>query len=237
MSTVPPEWLAHPMVCAGAPTWRDLEVTTAPGALLVTMASSIPGERAALGVGNAVELASLATRLDGDLAVVTLPPQAWEAMTADGVARLGLSGRARWEWMVTHEPPTARADEARVREVDLATELDALTDLQRRALPNTYTRLDRPGYRWFGWYDPHGELRSMAGAGDWVHEVHLGSVATDEAWRGRGIGAALTAALTRLGLATTGQVSLGVYTDNARAIALYERLGFRIAYSADSRRP
>ena len=225
------------MVRAGAPAWRELEVASAPGALLVTMVSSTPGQRAALGVGDTVELSGLAARLDGDLAVITLPPQAWEAMPADGVARLGLSSRARWEWMVTHAMPAVRPEEPQVREVDLATELDALTALQRRALPHTYTSLDRPGYRWFGWYDPDGELRSMAGAGDWVHEVHLGSVATDEAWRGRGVGAALTAAVTRQGLAATGQVSLGVYTDNSRAIALYERLGFMTAYSADSRRP
>ncbi|WP_420114258.1 GNAT family N-acetyltransferase [Pseudactinotalea sp.] len=225
------------MVRAGAPTWRDLKIATAPGALLVTMASSTPGQRAALGVGDAVGLSRLATRLEGGLAVITLPPQAWQAMPADDLARLGLSSRARWEWMVTHEASQVRPGEAQVREVDLAAELDALTALQRRALPHTYTSLDRPGYRWFGWYDPEGELRSMAGAGDWVHEVHLGSVATDEGWRGRGVGAALTAAVTRQGLTATGQVSLGVYTENTRAIALYERLGFTIAYSADSRRP
>jgi ribosomal protein S18 acetylase RimI-like enzyme len=158
-------------------------------------------------------------------------------MTPETLSRLALPQRARWEWMVTHEAPPEHPGESGVREVDLEREREDLAALQRRALPNTYTSLDRPGMRWFGWYDPDGGLRAMAGAGDWVHEVHLGSVATDEQWRGRGIGAALTATITRRGLAATGQVSLGVYTDNTRAIALYRRLGFAIAYSADSRRP
>lgn len=237
MSTVPSGWLAHPVVRASAPTWREPHVVTGPGALLVTMASSTPGQRAAFGLGDAVELARLAGDLRGDLAVVTLPPEAWEEMDPDDVTRLGLPTRARWEWMVTTTPPAPRPGEERVREVDLGTELDALASLQRRALPHTYTSLDRPGYRWFGWYDDDGELLGMAGAGDWVHEVHLGSIAADPEWRGQGIGSALTAALTRRGLETTSQVSLGVYTDNTRAIALYERLGFAIVYSADSRRP
>jgi ribosomal protein S18 acetylase RimI-like enzyme len=201
------------------------------------MATDDPGRRAALGLGDAVGLAGLAARLPGELSVLTMPPEAWDAMAAADVARLALPARSRWDWMVTHTAPDLRPEESHVREVDLSRERAALADLQRRALPNTYTSLDRPGVRWFGWYDDDGVIRSMAGAGDWVHEVHLGSVATEEGWRGRGVGAALTAAVTRMGLAATGQVSLGVYTANTRAIALYERLGFTLAYAADSRRP
>lgn len=237
MSAVPAEWAEHPLVRVSEPTWRSPQVETAPGALLVTMATEDPGRRAALGLGDAVGLARLATRLRGELSVLTMPPEAWDAMGPDDVARLALPTRARWEWMVTHAAPEPRPGESHVREVDMSREREALADLQRRALPNTYTSLDRPGTRWFGWYDDEGAIRSMAGAGDWVHEVHLGSVATEQSWRGRGIGAALTAAVTRMGLAATGQVSLGVYTANTRAIALYERLGFTVAYSADSRRP
>lgn len=237
MSSVPPRWLAHPLIRVSAPTWRDLRVAEGAEALLVTMASEQPGRRAALGVGSAVVLADLARSLEGDHAVVTLPPEAWEALGAAGTARLGVSTRSRWEWMVAHEAPRPHPGEERVREVDLAREREALAALQRRALPNTYTSLDRPGMRWFGWYDDQGALRAMAGAGDWMHEVHLGSIATEEDWRGRGVGAALTAAATRIGLAATGQVSLGVYSDNTRAITLYERLGFTIGYRADSRRP
>lgn len=50
------------------------------------------------------------------------------------------------------------------------------------------------------------------------------TVAPDQ--RGRGLGAALTAGMTRALLARHDTVALGVYTDNVGAARLYRRLGF-----------
>jgi len=58
---------------------------------------------------------------------------------------------------------------------------------------------------------------------------YLSSIGTRPAWRGRGFGRIVTNALARDSVAEgIDLVYLGVYADNARAIHLYERLGFRI---------
>ncbi|MGC4770910.1 GNAT family N-acetyltransferase [Micromonospora sp. DT44] len=50
------------------------------------------------------------------------------------------------------------------------------------------------------------------------------TVAPDQ--RGRGLGAALTAGMTRALLSRHDTVALGVYPDNVGAVRLYRRLGF-----------
>jgi ribosomal protein S18 acetylase RimI-like enzyme len=57
--------------------------------------------------------------------------------------------------------------------------------------------------------------------------AHIASIATRQAARGRGLGAAVTAWLTRQIFAEGAQlVTLGMYSDNAAAQRLYTRLGF-----------
>lgn len=58
---------------------------------------------------------------------------------------------------------------------------------------------------------------------------YISSIGTRPAWRGRGFGKFITLALARDSIALGLDLNyLGVYADNARAIRLYERLGFRI---------
>jgi L-phenylalanine/L-methionine N-acetyltransferase len=59
------------------------------------------------------------------------------------------------------------------------------------------------------------------------HVLGLGMTVA-KAWQGRGVGSALMAALTDYADRWAGvlRVELNVYTDNARAIALYRRFGF-----------
>jgi ribosomal protein S18 acetylase RimI-like enzyme len=66
-----------------------------------------------------------------------------------------------------------------------------------------------------------GERYSFDGAS------YLSSIGTRPEWRGRGFGGLITLALARDSLACGFDlVYLGVHTENARAIRLYERLGF-----------
>jgi ribosomal protein S18 acetylase RimI-like enzyme len=58
---------------------------------------------------------------------------------------------------------------------------------------------------------------------------YLSSIGTRPAWRGRGLAGLVTLALARDSIASgVDLVYLGVYADNAPAIRLYDRLGFRL---------
>jgi len=58
---------------------------------------------------------------------------------------------------------------------------------------------------------------------------YISSIGTRPAWRGRGLGALVTRVLAAESLADgVDLIYLGVYTENAGAIRLYERLGFAI---------
>ena len=115
--------------------------------------------------------------------------------------------------------------EPTVVEVTDAALIDGLLDV---ANPGSFAR---PGSRgvecWLGVPGPEGLLavgalyRDPSGAG------HLRSVTTHPSAAGRGLGTAVSAALTRRALAVCGSATLGVYVDNAPALAVYDRLGFR----------
>ena len=58
---------------------------------------------------------------------------------------------------------------------------------------------------------------------------YISSIGTRPPWRGRGFGEAITRALVRDSIAAgLDLIYLGVYAENARAIRLYERLGFAV---------
>ncbi|WP_410809217.1 GNAT family N-acetyltransferase [Micromonospora sp. 067-2] len=74
-----------------------------------------------------------------------------------------------------------------------------------------------------------GELAAVAGVHVWspVYRVAaLGNVTTHPRWRGRGLGAAVVAALCARLRETVAHVALNVKADNTAAVRLYERVGF-----------
>jgi len=60
---------------------------------------------------------------------------------------------------------------------------------------------------------------------------HLASIAVRPDRRGEGLGAAVSAALTRRGVTTDGVCTWGMCSDNAVARWLYLRLGYRIGHA------
>ncbi|UFU04752.1 GNAT family N-acetyltransferase [Ruania halotolerans] len=243
-------WSDHPVLRADVPRYRDAVAWSTEQAVALTVAAGESGRRALIGLGEPHALADLvasdvatagrasqAALGPGAPAVVSLTRGAWDLLP-DGVReRLAVPRVSHWDWMLCTAAPPPQLDEDSVIELDPVTDRVAMAALQGTALPHSYTSLDKPATRWFGWRDGGGALRCMAAASDWEAEVHLGSIATHPDVRRRGLGSAVTAAVTRLGLAATGQVSLALYADNHDARRVYERLGFTLVQEWESRRP
>ena len=132
----------------------------------------------------------------------------------------------RWDAMWTDSAPAPVAGEERVEVLDDDDEINRLLD---RANPNTHGRPGDAGMR--AWVGVREDLDLVAvGA---LSEIvvtgvaHLRGVSTLPELRGRGLGTAVSARLTRMGLRTMSPiVTLGVYTDNAPAVSVYRRLGY-----------
>ena len=182
-------------------------------------------------VGPAADLVPLMA------AVATSEPPPWrvtnsiavDAQVPAGWARPGVHG---WHWMLTETCPdeSAAADTVVVTDAD---EIDAVLDV---SLADSFARPGAPGIETWVGVRREGRLlgvgalmRLPRGAG------HLRGIGVLPEARGRGIGTAISAALTRRGIATgPGVCTLGVYTDNPTAIAMYERLGYRTVHTFTS---
>ena len=132
----------------------------------------------------------------------------------------------RWDTMWTDRQPDPVPGEAEVAVVADDSEINALLD---RANPDTHGRPGDPGMRsWVGVREG-AELVAVGALSTVVVTgiAHLRGVSTLPRLRGRGLGTAVSARLTRMGLDSVSPlVTLGVYTDNAAAISVYRRLGY-----------
>ncbi|MDP9392853.1 MAG: GNAT family N-acetyltransferase, partial [Actinomycetota bacterium] len=133
-----------------------------------------------------------------------------------------------WDWFWTRTPPPAQDGEPRVRWLD-----DMADDTLRSFLKASSPRYsaepgDRHVRRWCGIVDGDGSVRATAAWTEYVAGVpHLASIATHPDARGRGLGAAVTAWITRELLRSHDWVTLGMYADNETARRMYRRLGYR----------
>ncbi|MGC5310675.1 GNAT family N-acetyltransferase [Micromonospora zamorensis] len=186
---------------------------------LTLLAFAAPADTAAL----AALLADLAPALPARL-YAHLSPGLSDVLA--GSFRLG-SGGVHHRMALT-DP--ARLSAVRPQGVVLGSaDLPGLRRLYARAYPGN-------------WFDPRmvdtgqylgvregGELVAVAGVHVWspVYRVAaLGNVTTDPRWRGRGLGAAVVAALCVRLRETVEHVTLNVKADNRAAVRLYERVGF-----------
>ncbi|MEH0845568.1 GNAT family N-acetyltransferase [Micromonospora sp. CPCC 205711] len=159
----------------------------------------------------------------------TLRPGQWlnvpRADRAEVTGRLTVARLNEWDFLWTAAPPPPQPEEERVVRL---TESDypALVTLIEDSFPTTTSRPGDPHIvDWYGIRD--GDRLVACGADRSRSDIGFLAgltVATDR--RGRGLGAALTAGMTRALTARYDDVALGVYTDNVGAIRLYRRLGF-----------
>ena len=141
------------------------------------------------------------------------------------VDRLAVAEHSDWDFHWTDTSPPAQPDEqpvVRLTDADHPA-LEALID---EAFPSTTSRPSDP--RVVAWYGIRAGDRLVACGAD-RSQGDIGfiaglTVAPDQ--RGRGLGASLTAGMTRALLSRHDTVGLGVYTHNVGAARLYRRLGF-----------
>ncbi|WP_199424079.1 GNAT family N-acetyltransferase [Actinotalea solisilvae] len=149
------------------------------------------------------------------------------------LGRLGLERFSTWDWMVTaDEPPAVEAEDAVVR-LDPVVDADAIRACLAEANPGTTADPTGPQEAaWCGVRDGDVLVGVMGaslrgGSDEGGLSWHLHGLGVRPRARGRDLGAALTAAVTRAGLSAGAEwVSLGLYADNERARGIYRRLGY-----------
>lgn len=130
-----------------------------------------------------------------------------------------------WDFRWAQAPPPRVAGEERVMRLDARHE-DEISALLDEAFPETTTRPGDPRvHGWYGIFEDGrlvatGADRSRGGVG------FLAGITVAPGWRGRGLGTALTTAMTRQLRTAYEVVALGVMSDNTGATRLYRRLGF-----------
>lgn len=138
-------------------------------------------------------------------------------------AWVALDGTTDWDFRWTGGPPQVQPREDEVVEVgdDEVAGLLAVANPDAAAQPG-----DARVRRWLGLRGPSGLLACAADTTEVSGVGHLSSIGTHPDARGRGLGAAVTAALTRRLLAEDCDVvTLGMYASNTAGRALYDHLG------------
>lgn len=234
---LPAPWCRDPFVRAQQRTWRDCEITSSPLALcIIGRRRGAPG---LLGLGEPTAVAGLLARTRPGVLVgvarATLSRAAWPVLPPGVAGVLDSAPRSEWDWYDTAQLPPVPSG---TRVVELTSDdLPQAVRLQQQVLPDASLPVGEAGARWFGCFDDDGRLRALGGAAGWSAQVQLGSIVTDPAWQGRGLGAAVTAHLTREAVRVTGSAGLGVHAANVAAARLYRRLGYRLRHELTSTRP
>jgi len=187
-------------------------------------------------------LPQAAGALVGTLADAGLLPEGLRGVTVtrgslDAVApHLPPGQLSEWEWMCTTRPPDAVPAEE-----DLATlsegDLPAISALLELANPGTDARpFQHPGQSWVGVRDGRRLLAcGVEEPGVSGHPV-LSGITVHPDSRGRGLGLAVTARLTREAVRRAGVCTLGMYSHNAVARRVYLGLGYGDVHEWSSRR-
>ncbi|GIJ79668.1 FR47-like protein [Micromonospora phaseoli] len=180
-------------------------------------------------IGGVIGTPPTAVELAGALAAERLVDAGrWVHLPRTDPAALGaaVAGYENWDflWTSTASPTSQPGQERVVR----LTEADhpALTALIDEAFPTSTARPGDP--RVLDWYGiREGDRLVACGADRTRGEVgFLAGLTVAPAHRGRGLGAALTAGMTRALAARYDVVALGVYPSNVGAVRLYRRLGY-----------
>lgn len=187
----------------------------------VVLMGADPGVRALVD-----ELPALAATVLVDEHAETLSvslPQHLEALVHRDFRVLG---GGEWEWFyTTHLPPDVEGLDTVVPLDDVARQEEVSAFLTRHS--PTADTAPAGGERWFAIETADGHLAAVTAWGATAKGVpHLSSVAVDDSLRRRGLGRRIVAAVTRLAVLEQGVCTLGMYSHNVVARALYRSLGY-----------
>ncbi|WP_299036597.1 GNAT family N-acetyltransferase [uncultured Pseudokineococcus sp.] len=199
-------------------------------------------------VGGAEDAAALVAAVLEEAApqLVTLPrgtPDLLAATRPDVGGRL--VGGDDWDWFWTSSAPAHPVPgEDEVVELDVGDaaapgpDAEPLRALLAAGNPRSSVQPgDAHARRWVGVRRGRDVVACVAStADDGGPAPHLAAVATRPDLRGQGLGAAVTAAVTRALLREAPVVTLGMYADNDVARRMYGRLGWACSHRFSSRR-
>lgn len=181
---------------------------------------------------------SIAAIVDGEhlqrlgVASVTVPQQHLDVLQR----HLDVGAGGDWEWMWTQHRPARLPAEDDVVTLDDRDDAEQIETLSREHSP---TAEGEPGTGrtdlWLGVRGSDGLI--AAGAMQRLPSgiPYLAGIVVHTNFRGQGLGAAVTAGLTRAGLADSGVCALSLYSTNDIGRALYHRLGYATAWAWASR--
>lgn len=191
---------------------------------------------------NVIGTPADADRLLGALAVTGIDERATgisveQALlpVAQRYFKLGPGGD--WDWMWTTTAPSCQRAEQLVVELDDSADgpellrLNEIGNPTAESLPGQGVTELWLGVREAGRIVAAGAMHRTGGGAP-----HLTGIVTHPEARGRGLGAAVTAALTRAALDRADVSTLGMYSENDTARRIYGRLGYQTAHAWASRR-
>ena len=236
--------MSHLFLRANAVRWQEERTWDVGGATLLLVRARRAGteRRQLVGAGSVEQLAAAVGQpaADGvgrvDFGLLTRGT--WDLVGGAARDRLALTAGPGWDWMWTRTPPPVQPGEERVGPVTGEGAADEVRACLDRAYPETSADPGDPDLRWWGYRDDSGTLRGVVGvnAPDGA-PVHLSGLGTDVAWRRRGIGSAMMAAVTRWALAEHPLVHYGIWADNDAARRIYTRLGYAVGQEIENLRP
>lgn len=142
-----------------------------------------------------------------------------------------------WDWLWTRTAPAPLPEERLLVLLDDSTDAPDILALNAIGNPSAESR---PGEgvseRWVGVRDGGRLVAAAATQRTGGGIPHLTGITVAPSHRGRHLGRAMTAALTRHAVRTEGVCTLAMYADNQIARALYTGLGYQVAHAWASRR-
>lgn len=216
---------------ANASRWDADKAVLGFGAYILL--SGVGDRRMMVARGRSEGIARLCAAAAGEIGALGFALVSYGAEDIEPVLarEFGLTPGGDWVWLYARELPPAVDGEEMCGPLppEAAGEIG---DLLGDANPSTSASPSDDDLTWWGYREQSGRLLSACALRlptTATDGVHLSGFGTHPDARGRGIGTAMMAAMTRWGVRTHGLVHYGVWSDNAGALRIYERLGYRQA--------